>query len=89
MLLPIMELAFKGSNEVKVRAFQAWQVLIDNFATNHGRKTFWCFTTYIGSVIFKFKLGYLNYTERKCVCKTSLLESEIRKKRNLIILYSK
>ncbi|XP_056007115.1 telomere-associated protein RIF1-like isoform X2 [Ostrea edulis] len=35
MLLPIMELAFKGSNEVKVRAFQAWQVLIDNFATNH------------------------------------------------------
>ncbi|XP_062606334.1 telomere-associated protein RIF1-like [Saccostrea cucullata] len=35
MLLPIMELAFKGSNEVKVRAFQAWQVLIDNFATSH------------------------------------------------------
>lgn len=35
MLLPIMELAFKGSNEVKIRAFQAWQVLIDNFATNY------------------------------------------------------
>ena len=37
MLLPIMELAFKSSNEVKVRAFQAWQVLIDNFATNYGK----------------------------------------------------
>lgn len=38
MLLPIMELAFKGSNEVKIRAFQAWQVLIDNFATNYGER---------------------------------------------------
>lgn len=38
MLLPIMELAFKGSNEVKIRAFQAWQALIDNFATNYGER---------------------------------------------------
>lgn len=38
MLLPIMELAFKGSNDVKICAFQAWQVLIDNFATNYGER---------------------------------------------------
>ncbi|OWF47711.1 telomere-associated protein RIF1-like isoform X2 [Mizuhopecten yessoensis] len=35
-VLPIAELGFKSSNpEVKCLAFQAWQQLIDNFATNN------------------------------------------------------